>query len=175
MQSLIRKWRLEDAENLAAALNDRAVLDNLRDGLPYPYTPDDALDYIRAMLAADENSAFAYAVVADGKAVGSISAFRQENIHSRTAELGYYLSREYWGQGIMTRSVEQLCDTLFSATDLLRIYAEPFAHNIGSRRVLEKSGFQLEGILRANAVKNGKVLDMAMYARVKEQSEAVAR
>ena len=167
---VIRRWRPEDAESLAAALNDRAVLDNLRDGLPFPYRPEDALWYINAMLSADPHGTFAYAVDVGGKAVGSVGAFRQENIHARTAELGYYLGREYWGHGIMTAAVRQLCAKLFAETDLLRIYAEPFTSNTGSRRVLEKSGFRLEGILRQNAVKNGKVQDMAMYSLLREDA-----
>ena len=165
----IRNWQIEDAKDLAAALNNKKILNNLRDGLPYPYTKKDAADYINAMLKADPNGTFAYAIIVDGKAVGSIGAFRQENIHARTAQLGYYLAEEYWGKGIMTQAVKQLCDKLFAQTDLLRIFAEPFACNIGSRRVLEKAGFQLEGILKKNAVKNGKVLDMALYARTKTE------
>lgn len=168
MNIKIRKWNIEDAGKLAAALSNKKVLDNLRDGLPYPYTEKDAEDYINAMLNSDPNSTFAYAVDVDGAAVGSIGAFRQENIHFRTAELGYYLDERYWGKGIMTEAVRQLCEKIFDETDILRIYAEPFAYNIGSRRVLEKAGFQLEGILRNNAVKNGRVLDMAMYSLTRE-------
>ena len=67
----------------------------------------------------------------------------------------------------MTEAVKQLCDYVFSHTDIIRIFAEPFAYNSASRRVLEKAGFQYEGTLRNNAVKNGKVLDMKMYARLK--------
>ena len=120
------------------------------------------------MLSADENDTFAFAVLCDGKVVGSIGAFRQGNIHSRTAELGYYLAEEYWGRGIMTEAVRQLCAHLFTATDLLRIYAEPFSYNSGSCRVLEKAGFRYEGTLKNNAFKNGKLLDMKLYALTRE-------
>lgn len=119
------------------------------------------------MLAADRNAVFAYAVCVDGKAVGSIGAFRQENIHFRTAELGYYLSEECWGMGIMTEAVRQLCEKIFSKTNIIRIFAEPFSHNIGSRKVLEKAGFQLEGILKNYVSKDGKIYDAAMYALTK--------
>lgn len=163
----IRKWELADAKDLAAALSNKRVQDNLRDGLPYPYTEQDGRDYIAAMLAADQNNTFAFAVTADGKVIGSIAAFRQGNIHAKTAELGYYIAEEYWGQGIMTEAVRQLCKHIFSGSDIIRIYAEPFAYNIGSCRVLEKAGFVYEGTLRRNAVKNGRVLDMKMYARLK--------
>lgn len=168
MKCRLRKWKLSDARDLASALNNKKILNNLRDGLPYPYTQKDAEDYINFILSSSPQDTFAYAIEVDGRAVGSIGAFRQGNIHSRTAELGYYLAEEYWGRGVMTDAVTQLCDKLFAETDILRIFAEPFAHNIGSRRVLEKSGFQLEGILKNNAVKNGRVLDMAMYARTRQ-------
>ena len=164
MKCGLRTWRLRDAKALAAALNNEKVLNNLRDGLPYPYTEQDGRDYIRSMLSADENDTFAYAITVDGHVVGSIGAFRQGNIHRQTAELGYYLAEEYWGGGIMTDAIRQLCALLFETTDLLRIYAEPFAYNTGSRRALEKAGFTLEGIMKHAAVKNGKVLDMALYS-----------
>ena len=60
----IRKWDLAD---LAAALSNRKVQDNLRDGLPYPYTEQDGVDFISAMLSVDENETFAFAITADGR------------------------------------------------------------------------------------------------------------
>lgn len=81
MNCILRKWRLSDAEDLAAALNNEKVRNNLRDGLPTPYTPSDAREYIISMLSSDENSTFAYAITIDDRAVGSIGAFRQGNIH----------------------------------------------------------------------------------------------
>lgn len=166
MKCEIRKWQVSDAKDLANALSNQNVLKFLRD-LPFPYTESDALDYINAMLAADENDTFAYAICIDGKAVGSVGAFRQGNIHFRTAELGYYLAEELWGKGIMTDAVTQLCEKIFSETDIIRIFAEPFSNNIGSRRVLEKSGFTFEGTLKNNVFKNGKVYDMSMYSLTK--------
>lgn len=160
----IRKWRLSDAADLAAALSNPNILNNLRDGLPYPYTEQDGKDYISAMLSSDVNEVFAFAITVDDKAVGSIGVFRQENIHRQTAELGYYISEECWGKGLMTEAVRQICRYVFEKSDIIRIYAEPFAHNAASCRVLEKAGFQYEGTLRSNAVKNGKVVDMKMYS-----------
>lgn len=163
MKCALRKWRPSDAKDLAAALNNKRILENLRDGLPYPYTERDAAEYITAMQSADEDCTFAYAITIDDRAVGSIGAFRKDNIHRQTAEMGYYLSEEYWGRGIMTEAIHQLCDILFQTTDILRIYAEPFAYNTASRRALEKAGFQFEGLMKNHAVKNGKVLDMTLY------------
>lgn len=168
MNGVIRKWRSEDAADLAAVLNNQKILDNLRDGIPYPYTERDAKEFIMAMQAADPEKVFAFAVISHDRVIGSIAAYRQENIHFRTAELGYYIGEAYWGQGICTEAVRQVCRFLFEHTDIIRIFAEPFAYNTASCRVLEKSGFQFEGRLRRNAVKNGAVLDMNLFALLKE-------
>ncbi|MDE6868468.1 MAG: GNAT family N-acetyltransferase [Clostridia bacterium] len=165
----LRQWKKEDAESLAELLNNKKILDNLRDGLPYPYTASDALGYIDAMLNSDKNSVFAFAVVTEGKVVGSVGIFRQQNIHYKTAELGYYIGEPYWNIGIATEAVKRACCYVFENTDIIRIFAEPFARNVASCRVLEKAGFVYEGTLCANAVKCGKVEDMKMYAKIKER------
>ena len=169
MKCRIRKWELSDAKDLAAALSNKKVQDNLRDGLPYPYTEQDGKEFISAMLSADESETFAFAITVDNMVIGSIGIFRQGNIHRQTAELGYYIAEEYWGKGIMTEAVKQICEYVFDNSDIIRIYAEPFAYNIASCRVLEKVGFQYEGTLRSNAVKNGKVIDMEMYSLLKAE------
>lgn len=168
MQCKIRAWRVEDAVELANALNNKNILKNLRDGLPFPYTKEDGLEYINAMLSSDKKTTFAFAITVDDKVVGSIGAFAQGNIHSRTAEMGYYIAEPFWGKGIGSSAVKQLCDYVFSNTDIIRIFAEPFAYNVGSCRILEKNGFKYEGTLRSNAVKDGQILDMKMYALIKE-------
>lgn len=169
MNCIIREWRLEDKNELAAMLNNKNILNNLRDGLPYPYTINDAEEYITAMLSADKTKTFAFAIVVNDVVVGSIGVFRCDNIHSRTAEMGYYIGEPYWGNGLGTSAVKQICKYVFENTDIIRIFAEPFANNAASCRVLEKAGFQLEGILHNNAFKNGTVLDMKMYALIKSE------
>lgn len=168
MNCNIRPWVISDAADLASAINNKKILDNLRDGLPYPYTVKDAEYYIISMLSSDKDKTYAFAITADDKAIGSIGVFRKENIHFRTAEMGYYIAQPYWGKGIMTSTVKQTCEFIFANTDILRIFAEPFAHNTASCRVLEKSGFVFEGLLRKNAVKNGEIIDMKMYSIVKD-------
>lgn len=89
----------------------------------------------------------------------------------RAAELGYWLGRALWGRGIMTKAVEEMCRTGFEAWDIVRIYAEPFAHNAGSRRVLEKAGFALEGVMRSGIWKNGRLRDYCMYALLRPETQ----
>lgn len=165
---MIREWKIEDKYNLAALLNNKNILNNLRDGLPYPYTVKDAEEFITAMLSSDRTKTFAFAVTADDIVVGSIGIFRCDNIHSLTAEMGYYIGEQYWGKGYATSAVKRACNYIFTHTDIIRIFAEPFAYNTASSRVLEKAGFQLEGVLHSNAVKNGNILDMKLYALIKE-------
>ncbi|AWW26936.1 GNAT family N-acetyltransferase [Acetobacterium carbinolicum] len=168
MKTTLRKWAEEDANQLAAALNNKKILDNLRDGLPFPYTVEDAKEYIKAMQDSQADNTFAYAITDEGRVIGSIGVFRKDNIHFRTAELGYYIAEPDWGQGHGTRAVKQICELVFETTDIIRIFAEPFARNLGSCRILEKAGFQLEGLLRKNAIKNGQTEDMKLYALVRE-------
>jgi len=168
LKTTLRKWKIEDAVQLSEMLNNQKILANLRDGLPFPYTIDDAKEYIQAMLDADQDQTFAYAITDEDRIIGSIGVFRKENIHFRTAELGYYIAESDWGQGHGTRAVKQICEVIFETTDIIRIFAEPFVRNIGSGRVLEKSGFQQEGILRKNAVKNGQLEDMKLYALIRD-------
>ena len=114
---------MEDAAELAATLNNKNIQDNLRDGLPYPYTEDDAKFYINEMLKADKNSVFAFAITADHKVVGSIGVFRKDNIHSRTAEMGYYIAESFWGKGLGTCAIKQTC-SMFLVTLISSVFLQ---------------------------------------------------
>ena len=167
----LREWKTEDAPDLKAAINNKKVLDNLRDGIPYPYTEKDAAEFIAATLCAEKDTQYAFAICLDNKVVGSIGVFRKDNVHRFTAEMGYFIAEHYWGKGIMTEAVRQMCAYIFENTDIIRIFAEPYAHNDASCRVLEKAGFQFEGILRQNAIKNGQSVDMRMYAIIRDRGD----
>ena len=167
MKCIIRKWKREDAQDLQQSINDLRVLNNLTDRIPYPYHLQDAYDYIDAMLSADENEIFAFAIEYEGQVVGSISVLRQDDIYRRSAELGYYLGYSYWGKGIMSEAVKQTCQYVFEHSDIERIFAAPFDYNPASQRVLEKCDFEREGILRKNGFKNGEFHDMIMYSLIK--------
>ncbi len=164
----LRKWKLEDASDLAEIISNKKIQDNLRDGIPYPYSKTDAEFFINDMLNADPDKVYAFAVTANGELAGSIAVYRQNNIHNRTGELGYYISEKFWGKGIGTEAVKSICKFIFENTDIIRIFAEPFSYNKASCRVLEKSGFQYEGTLYSNAVKNDRITDMKMYALIKK-------
>ena len=58
MNCKIRKWKLTDAKDIAVALSNKKIQDNLRDGLPYPYSEQDGIDFISSMLSANEDETF---------------------------------------------------------------------------------------------------------------------
>ena len=126
MDCELRPWRTEYAEDLAVLLNNKNISDNLRDGLPYPYTANDARDFIKAMLDSDKNNTFAFSVFKNNELVGSIGIFRQNNIHSRTAELGYYIGEKFWNKGIATEAVSKACRFVFGNSDIIRILLSRF-------------------------------------------------
>lgn len=163
MQCKLEKLDFKFAADLAAAIGDKRVQNNLRD-LPYPYTEENAREFISYVQSSGE---YVFAVTVEGKFVGCISAVPQKNIHKFTAEIGYYIAPQFWGNGLATQAVKLLTEYIFGNTEIMRLYAEPFARNKASCRVLEKAGFTFEGTLRSNAVKNGAVEDMKMYSILK--------
>lgn len=118
-------------------------------------------------------STFAIATRA-GEAIGGIGFKLGEDIHRHTAELGYWLSEDFWGRGIVSAAVRVVTDYAFEYLDLHRIHADPFAHHTASRRVLEKAGYCLESEQRASAVKLGRIVDQAIYVRLRQDLEAAS-
>ena len=171
MDFILRPWRLEDETDLVQGANDPAIAANLRDAFPHPYTLADAQWFLEDCLARHGQGCLFYAIQTEGKAVGGISVAVQTDVYRRSAELGYWLARPYWGRGIMTQAVKQICREAFDRFDILRIYAEPFAHNLASRRVLEKAGFTLEGTMRDGVTKNGQVFSYCMYSLLRREAD----
>ncbi|HEU4771871.1 MAG TPA: GNAT family protein [Candidatus Udaeobacter sp.] len=161
----IRPWRMQDAASLVKHANNRKVWLSLRDKFPYPYTNEDARTFLEATIKSKPITNFCIEV--NGAAVGGIGIHLGIDVHRQTAELGYWLGEEFWAGGIMTEAVKAFTDFCFEEFQLRRVYAEPFANNPASARVLEKAGFALEGRLKNNVLKDGKLLDSLLYARTK--------
>jgi len=161
------KWNKEHINSVAQHANNQKIADNLRDVFPYPYTYADAEGYVNACIKNDDDHQITRAIEVAGKAVGSIGVFVKEDVYRKSAELGYWLAEDYWGQGIMSEAVKQICTEVFECFDIVRIFAEPYGFNIGSRRGLEKAGFTLEGIMKSSVCKHEKIYDSCMYALLK--------
>jgi len=171
----LRPLCMDDAPALAWAMDNLRVQENLRDGIPYPYTEKDAAEFISKTLAATPDTQYLHVICYEDNYVGGISVMRRENIHRLTAEIGYHLAEPFWGRGIITEAIRKMCAYIFENTDIVRIFAEPFTHNVASCRALEKVGFQFEGVMRQNAIKNGQFLDMRLYAILKSDWKATLR
>ena len=160
----VRSYRLQDATSLALHANNRQIWLNLRDRFPHPFREADGTAYIADVLARPVPTSFAIAV-ADA-AVGGISLRIGSDIERFTAELGYWLGEPFWGQGIVSDAIAAVTTFGFQSLGLARIFAVPFAANVASHRVLIKAGYHCEGVLQAAAVKNGRVVDEHLYARL---------
>jgi len=165
-QYFIRDWEMDDAPDLARHANNPKIAINLRDRFPHPYILPDAIIFLTHVHSQNPRTSFAIAIASE--AIGGISLMLGQDVHYLTAELGYWLAEPYWGKGIMTSVVIAVTDYGFLEFGLNRIYAQPYSYNSSSMRVLEKAGFTFEGKLRASVVKNGKILDQSIYAKIRE-------
>ena len=160
----LRPLRPGDEESLAKNANNRKIWINLRDRFPSPYSVDDAISWIEVAVKEPDRI---QAIEVDGKAVGCIGVDLHKDIERVSGEIGYWIGEPYWGRGITTEAVRAVCTPYFNSFDLSRIYAGVLAWNPASVRVLEKAGFQKEGILKNAVIKDGKVMDSLLYAKYK--------
>ena len=165
---VIRKWRPDDAPSLAKHANDRRIWLNLRDRFPHPYGLKDAESFI-AMASAMTPVTF-FAIAVNEQAVGGIGYVLHDDVERVSAEIGYWLGTACWGQGIMSAALPAVTRFAFARHDQLqRLYAVPFTWSTASIRVLEKSGYRLEGRMRRSAIKDGQVTDQVLYAILRDE------
>lgn len=163
----LRKWQKKDIPALMKQANNYHIWLNLTDNFPHPYTENDAEGWIElnAYIAPAQN----LAIVVNGKLAGGIGLVEKQGNWARTAEIGYWLGEEFWGQGIMTRALKKFVSYVFEAfPEIYRLEANVVSYNAASSKVLEKSGFICEGILKKRFLKNDKLWDIHFYAILKE-------
>ncbi len=163
---ILREWKNGDEESLTRHANNRKIAQNLRDVFPHPYTLQDAYCWIK--MISGINKDIVYAIVVDDQAVGGIGLHTGHDIYRYNAELGYWLSEDYWGKGITTEAVKLILEAAFKDYPWTRIYASVFHTNKASMRVLEKCGFRREAILRKSIKKQGEYLDEYIFALLKQ-------
>ena len=152
----------DDAASIAACANNRKVWRNLRNSFPQPYSETDAHEFIQRINVQPGPPVLAIEV--DAQAIGTVGVRLKEDIETGTAELGYWLGEAYWGRGIATEATQAIIPYALEKYDLRRIDAWVYDWNPASARVLEKCGFQLEGIARRSAIKDGQIADRFLYA-----------
>ena len=103
----------------------------------------------------------------NGCLVGACGLVNWEAEHAR-AEVGFVLSREYWGRGLMSEAVQAILRFGFERMNLNRIEARCIAENAASARVMEKAGMFYEGTLRQREYIKGAYRDIKLYAILKK-------
>ena len=101
----LREWKLTDIVSLVKHINNEKIWNNVRDGLPYPYTMLDADKYIRMVQAQPYVQNFAIEVA--GEAVGGVGIVPLTDVERFSAEVGYWLGEDYWGRGITSEAVPE--------------------------------------------------------------------
>jgi [ribosomal protein S5]-alanine N-acetyltransferase len=166
---MIRPWLNQDAESLVKFADNRKIWLNMRDGFPSPYSLESARSFLEAAIC--QNPVTLFAIATPEEVIGGIGISLNKDVHRLTAELGYWLGEPFWGKGIMTETVVKFTNYAFQEFNLIRIYAEPYANNSGSHNVLEKAGFNLEGRMQKSVIKDGKILDQLLYAKIKNPAD----
>lgn len=161
----LRKWKKSDTESFFKHSSNIKITENMRNS--FPSALDDCKKIVESFSCNDETKQCCRTIVVNGEAIGCIGLFIKDDVYCKSAEIAYWLGEPFWGRGIMSEAIKQLCQTAFEQYDIVRIFAEPYAHNIGSRKALEKAGFVLEGIMKKGIYKNGNYFDYCMYALIK--------
>ena len=162
MEFKLREWNLNDIDSLVKYANNYKIAVNLTDQFPHPYNIENGKAFIQ--MATKDIPISIFAIEINGEASGGIGLHLQTDIHKKNAELGYWLAEPYWGKGIMSKAVKQMIDYGFKTFEIERIFARPFGTNIGSKKVLGKAGFILEGKFEKTLFKNGEYFDELIYA-----------
>ena len=163
---ILREWQETDQEALVRYANNRKVWRGLREIFPQTYSEKDAQWWVSHHR--DNPRQHAFAIEYSREAIGGISLDQLEDVHQKTAELGYWLGEPFWGQGLGTEAVGGITDWGFANLDIIRIQACVYANNPASMRVMEKLGYQPEGCLKKSIFKDGQILDQIIYAKIKE-------
>ena len=163
----VRNYREEDLQHLVSQADEYDIWRNLTDQFPHPYTEEKGREWLKYATSQEPRTNFAIVDSEDGL-IGGIGFELEHDIYRISAEIGYWLGKDWWGQGIATRAVQALTDWAFNNFALERIQAGIFETNPASGRVLEKAGYNLEGRLRRKVIKEGEVLDLFMYSRLRK-------
>jgi len=158
----IRRLTISDVADLAKHANSKNIWNNLRDYFPYPYSKQDAKEYIEFT---KEGKEYVYGIEYYDEIVGVCGLVKGQDVYRLSAELGFWLGEEYWSKGIMTKVVDVVVNLGFSQHHFNRISAHVFKHNTASMRVLEKCGFKLEAVHKNAVIKNGVVSDEYVFVK----------
>jgi RimJ/RimL family protein N-acetyltransferase len=136
----LRRPTLADVKAIARLANDRRIAENAR-RLPHPYSPDDAVAFVRAI--ASEQRETVFLIENNHAPVGMVGVDWRA---PEAPELGYWLGVEHWGQGFATEAARAVIDFTFEEFEVEQLISGARVANPSSRNILEKCGFQWSGV-----------------------------
>ena len=167
-QIALRKLIPSDKVRLADLANNKKIWDNVRDYFPHPYTVEDADKFIE--ITEKEAPQTTFAITFNDEFVGITGLILRTDVHRKSAEIGYWIGEPYWNKGITSQAIKLLINYGFNNLDLIRIDTGVFESNKASCRVLEKSGFEFEGIFKKSIIKNGIIFNEMRYGIIKKEN-----
>jgi ribosomal-protein-alanine N-acetyltransferase len=159
----LREYLDSDLGRLVTLANNQNVSRYMVYTFPYPYTKADAEWWIG--IGSRHNGATTRVIEYQGIFVGGVGITPQSGWREHLGEIGYWVGEDYWGKGIATAALRQMTDYGFINRNFRKLFASVLAPNIGSMRVLEKCGYQREGILKGEVQKGGTYFDVHHFAR----------
>lgn len=169
---LLGSFELEDAAELQRLAGAREIADTTV-SIPHPYDLDHALAWIgqqRREAVRGRATNFAIRLLPRGPLIGSVG-LRDIDPEHLQAELGFWIGREWWGQGYAREAARAVIRFGFESLGLNRIFAHHMARNPAAGRVLLATGMQREGLLRQRVRKWGVFEDVVLYAIVRDDRD----
>ncbi len=163
---VLRPWRRTDAPAVLAICQDPDIARWV--AIPQPFLPPDAnafIDHALAMWGNGTGAAFAIVDAASERILGAVTRFGPDG---HQATLGLWLAPEARGRGVGARALRLVTDWTFATTAVIRIDSFIMIGNEPSERMVERAGFQREGVLRAwDLHHDGVPVDCVAYSRLR--------
>lgn len=106
-------------------------------------------------------------ILENGKIIGRIGLYEIDRLNN-SASIGYWVTEETQGRGIITRACEAILNFAFEKLQLNRVEIRCAAENARSSAIPKRLGFQREGIIRQGELLNGVYIDLYLYSMLKE-------
>ncbi|MFA7685457.1 MAG: GNAT family N-acetyltransferase [Candidatus Gracilibacteria bacterium] len=146
----LRKLRLSDAKSIHAKFYQPEILKWMFFQPRKNFSPEDQKEWIKKILAkSKEHRVYVFGITlpSSNEIIGIIS-LEKFNWANKNAQIGYWLTKEHWGKGIIPKAVKTILNFAFKKLRLHRVYGAVFSENLKSQKVLEKCGFTKEGTTR---------------------------
>lgn len=165
----LRQLEQADAMDIFDAIDSQR--EYLGKWLPFvAFTKDvsDSEEFVSSVINAPKERFELQFTIRKGDQFIGLIGFKDTDRANKKTEIGYWLSEKYQKQGIITRSVEKLCDFAFNELNLNRVQIKCAVGNQRSKNVPKRLGFKFEGIERHGELLTGNIFtDLEIYSKLK--------